>query len=446
MGGFATEMVRYQAVSDSSARSSSDGLRLRNETTYRDLKIVPGFFHLMLASVCCKSAARMYQVLLVLFVLAIYHSPGLSGLLLLVSLIPGIVLSPLAGALLDRRGRVVLMAIDYFVAGLSVTSVMTLSLLHALSVPVLFVIVGCGSVTQPLSAVGSRSLLPAIVPRHLWDRANGLDSTTYVIAAVLGPAAAGLGVAVIGVRWALGIPILLYMCAALALIGVHVPSPAPVDGTSLLEDALGAVHYVFGNQLLRQLALLMTIFNAAIAVTTVAVPVYVIRHLHGGSTTTGLMIATLGFFGFVSSLAMGAVGTENRERQLMVGACALAALGLGLCALAVHDELLGFAALAVTGMANGPMTVTMFTLRQRATDPRWFGRAFAVSMNLNSAGSPLAAAAVGGIAARSVSGAFLFGVGLAVLAGVWPIVFPYKATERAVELVQFAPVVEPAES
>jgi MFS family permease len=129
----------------------------------------------------------------------------------------------------------------------------------------------------------------------------------------------------------------------------------------------------------------------------------------------------------------------------MVGACALAALGLGLCALAVHDELLGFAALAVTGMANGPMTVTMFTLRQRATDPRWFGRAFAVSMNLNSAGSPLAAAAVGGIAARSVGGAFLFGVGLAVLAGVWPIVFPYKATERAVELVQVAPVVEPAE-
>src|ERR1700722_12768069 len=337
-------------MSNVPAPTNSSGSGQAGQPTYRDLKVVPGFFHLMLASISCKSAARMYQVLLVLFVLAIYHSPSLSGLVVLVSLIPGIVLSPLAGAMLDRRGRVLLMGIDYLVAGMSITSVMTLSLLHALSVPMLFVIVGCGSVTQPLSAVGSRSLLPAIVPRHLWDRANGLDSTTYVIAAVLGPAAAGLGVAVIGVRWALGIPILLYMCAALALIGVHAPSPARSDQTTLLEDAFGAVHYVFGNQLLRQLALMMTIFNAAIAVTTVAVPVYVIRHLHGGSTTTGLMIATLGFFGFVSSLAMGAVGTAHRERKLMVGACALAAVGLGLCALAVHDELLGFAALAVTGM------------------------------------------------------------------------------------------------
>jgi MFS family permease len=399
----------------------------------------------MLASICCKSAARMYQVLLVLFVLAIYHSPGLSGLIVLVSLIPGIVLSPIAGALLDRRGRVLLMGVDYLVAGLSVTSVMTLSLLHALSVPVLFVIVGAGSITQPLSAVGARALLPTIVPRHLWDRANGLDSTTYVIATVLGPATAGLSVAVIGVRWALGIPILLYMCAAVALIGVKAPSPAPLDGATLVGDAFGAVRYVFANQVLRQLALTITIFNAGIAVTTVAVPVYVIRHLHGGSTTTGLMIATLGFFGFVSSLAMGAVGTAHRERTLMVLACVIAAVGLGLCALAVHNELLGFAALAVTGTANGPMVVTMFTLRQRATDPRWFGRAFAVSMNLNSAGSPLAAAAVGGIASRSVGAAFLFGAGLAVLAGVWPLVFPYKTTEPPRELTKFPPVVEPAE-
>jgi MFS family permease len=439
-------MVRYFPVSDLSASSSIDGLRLPNETTYRDLRIVPGFFHLMLASICCKSAARMYQVLLVLFVLAIYHSPGLSGLIVLVSLIPGIVLSPLAGALLDRRGRVLLMGVDYLVAGLSVTSVLTLSLLHALSVPVLFIIVGCGSVTQPLSAVGSRSLLPAIVPRHLWDRANGLDSTTYVIATVLGPAAAGLSVAVVGVRWALAVPILLYIGAAVALVGVRAPAPAPPGGATLVGDAIGAVHYVFTNQVLRQLAITITIFNAAIAVTTVAVPVYVIRHLHGGSTTVGLMIATLGFFGFVSSLSMGAVGTEHRERKLMVAACAVAAVGLGLCALAVHNELLGFIALAVTGMANGPMTVTMFTLRQRATDPRWFGRAFAVSMNLNSAGAPLAAAAVGGIAARSVPWAFLLGVGFALLAGVWPIVFPYKMAEPERELTNFPPLVEPAET
>jgi hypothetical protein len=67
-------------------------------------------------------------------------------------------------------------------------------------------------------------------------------------------------------------------------------------------------------------------------------------------------------------------------------------------------------------------------------------------MNLNSAGAPLAAAAVGGIAARSVPWAFLLGVGFALLAGVWPIVFPYKMPEPERELTSFPPLVEPAES
>jgi predicted MFS family arabinose efflux permease len=257
-----------------------------------------------------------------------------------------------------------------------------------------------------------------------------------VIAAVLGPAIAGLGVALVGVRWALAIPVVLYLLAAVALTGVRAPAPSPTPGVTLLGDAHGAVKYVFSNHVLRQLSLTVTIFNSGIAVTTVAVPVYVIRHLHGGSTTAGLMIATLGFFGFVSSLLMGAVGTEGRERTLMVSACAIAAVGLSFCALSEHSEVLGFFALAWTGMANGPMVVTMFTLRQRATDPKWFGRAFAVSMNLNSAGSPLAAAAVGAIAARSVVGAFFFGAGLAAFAGIWPVLFPFKIPEPATEIFQ----------
>lgn len=79
------------------------------------------------------------------------------------------------------------------------------------------------------------------MPRHLWDRSNGLDSTTYVIAAVLGPAIAGLGVAVVGVRWALSMPIVLYLLAAIALTGVRAPAPTPTPGVTLLGDAAGAV-------------------------------------------------------------------------------------------------------------------------------------------------------------------------------------------------------------
>ena len=98
---------------------------------------------------------------------------------------------------------------------------MALSLAHSLNVGLLMVVVAVGSFTQPLCSVGARSLFPAIVPRHLWDRSNALDSSTFVVAQVLGPIVAGLGVALVGVRWALLVPVALYVISAAALVGVH---------------------------------------------------------------------------------------------------------------------------------------------------------------------------------------------------------------------------------
>lgn len=59
-------------------------------------------------------------------------------------------------------------------------------------------------------------------------------------------------------------------------------------------------------------------------------------------------------------------------------------------------------------------------LRQRATDPRWFGRAFAVSMNLNYIGSPIGAAMTGVIIGHSITLALLLAATLSLLSGLGP--------------------------
>jgi hypothetical protein len=55
-----------------------------------------------------------------------------------------------------------------------------------------------------------------------------------------------------------------------------------------------------------------------------------------------------------------------------------------------------------TGVASGPLDIALFTVRQRRTDKRWTGRAFAVSMSFNALGIPIGAALTGFIAARSI--------------------------------------------
>lgn len=73
-------------------------------------------------------------------------------------------------------------------------------------------------------------------------------------------------------------------------------------------------------------------------------------------------------------------------------------------------------AVLITGFLQGPIDIAMFTLRQRRTAPEWFGRAFAVSVALNSAGSPIAAVVAGIVITQSVAGAIVLGAG-AFLAG-----------------------------
>ncbi len=60
-------------------------------------------------------------------------------------------------------------------------------------------------------------------------------------------------------------------------------------------------------------------------------------------------------------------------------------------------------AIVLLGLSTGPFDIGMFTLRQRRTDPAWFGRAFAVSMSLNSAGNPIGSALAGPLIAASLN-------------------------------------------
>ena len=71
----------------------------------------------------------MVGVAIVLFTLDAYDSPALAGLVTLAYILPGILVSPIAGALLDRHGRVRLIILDYIVAGSTLGIIAFLALL-----------------------------------------------------------------------------------------------------------------------------------------------------------------------------------------------------------------------------------------------------------------------------------------------------------------------------
>ena len=406
---------------------SGDSPPERVDTSYRGLAAVRGLPTLILATLASRIATQMSSVLIVLYVLETDHSSQLSGLVILCSQFPGILVSPVAGALLDRGRKIPLMVIDYFVGSASVATIGALALAHALPSWALISVISIASLTQPLSRVGGRALFPVMVPRALWDRSNAVDSGCFVIATVLGPAVAGVAVAAMGARAALLLPAALLLVGAVGLLRVPAPETAHVrSGRSVFGDAGAAIRYVFSNRVLRMLAVTMTVFNFAGGSLIVAIPVVVLRQLHGGSRAVGVMFAVMGAAGFLAGLVTGRAGTEGREKAMLAGSCMVTAAALVVLAAGSHHLAVVALMIAIIGFANGPLTVAMFSLRQRATDPQWFGRAFAVSMNLNFAGNPIGSAIAGLLLAHSTVVAFLAAAGCALLGGTWPAILPAR--------------------
>src|SRR5258708_16148850 len=94
-------------------------------------------------------AGSMLFVALILFVLERYHSPQLAGATAFMAALPGILVSPLAGALLDRYGRARLVVLDYAVAAVGVGLIAGPFALPPPALPVLLALLAAGPLPKP---------------------------------------------------------------------------------------------------------------------------------------------------------------------------------------------------------------------------------------------------------------------------------------------------------
>lgn len=397
------------------------------ERSYRALLAIPSIRRIMVTMQVARIAQAMVGVAIVLFTLVEYRSPGLAGLVTFMSIAPGLVVSPVAGALLDRHGRVRLVILDYFVAGSALVLIGLLALADALAPAVLVAITAVSSLTGILSATGLRSLFPLIVPRPLWERANAIDSNGYVVATVLGPPVAA---ALVGIA---GGPITLiaiggaYGLAAVAMIGIPDPKNETASTGRLLLDAWQGLVYAWRNRTIRGLGFSISVLNLYAGMQTIVVPLLVLDRLRLGETVVGLLFALSGLAGMVSAFVFGRLDTRGREWRMLVVPMLLTAPSVALLLVAAttgSPVAAGSAvalialSLALTGFLNGPLDIALFTVRQRRTDPAWMGRAFAVSMAFNFAGYPIGAALAGALAGVSIEAAIAVGVVACVVAAI----------------------------
>ncbi|MDH1270471.1 MFS transporter [Rhizobium pusense] len=398
---------------------------MEEHKSYRDLLKIRGLTPLIVAATLSRLAGRMFVLTLVLFVLARFASPSLAGWLTFAAIVPGLLVSPIAGVLLDRMGPTVAVRIDMVASAVFIAAISVASWIGWASVFVLFVLVMFFSLAGPLGAAGTRTLLPRIVPSHALDRANALDTAVYAVVDVVGPAMAGLVVAWLGPEFAMSMIALAYAGAAICLSRVpRLPGLAEAQ-TSFLHQTIEGIRIVARQPTLRGLAISYSLYQITWGALYVVVPVFVADHYTTavGSSVTGLLWGAMGIAGGIGALLAGHLRTTGRERHVM-------AIGMIITAFAAWPVAaeFGFGGLAIglmlAGVMSGPIDVALLTLRQRRTDPQQLGRVMSISMSLNLAGFPLGSAIAGMAITESLSATFVFAGIASVIAALATVAIP----------------------
>ncbi len=349
----------------------------------------------------------MFALAIVLYALTRFSSPELAGWLAFAAVAPGLLISPIAGALIDRVGSAWAITVDMAMSAALIAAIAITDRIGVAGPALVLLLTGAYSLTSPLSFAGIRALLPKLVPLDALGRANALDTAMHGLTDVIGPASAGAIVGFAGPIVALCLIAAIYAAAAFSLARVprskgRVPGLRP-----LLALALHGLRRFVSQPTLRGLAVSYSLYEVCWGILVVVVPVLTAQRFGSGpgATIAGLLWAGLGLVGGATALIAGHLRAAGRERRLM-------AIGMLLTAasawpIAVTFGLPGLAVgLMLIGSAAGPIDVGVLTLRQRRTDPAELGRVLSVSMSLNLAGGPLGSALGGFLVAWSLSGTF----------------------------------------
>lgn len=334
----------------------------------------------------------------------VYLETGSVTRLALVSLayaLPSVLLSPIAGALVDRWDRRVTMLGADLLAGAATLIIAVLYFGGYLEVWHLYLLAGVGALGNAFQAPAWMAAIPLLVPKQHLGRANGLVTANDAVALVAAPAIAGALLATVGLGAVLLTDVATFVVAVLTLAAVRFP-PTPkgehAPTGSLRADVAAGWRYLRDR---RGLLWLLTIYagvNFVLAFFDVLLIPMVVSF--ASAAAAGGVLSAAGVGMLVGSLAMSAWGGPKRERiAWIMGGIAVG----GLCVIVsgLRPSLPLIAAGSVALMLGVPVVnTTSQVIWQLKVAPAMQGRVFALRRMVSQAASPLAIALSGPLADR----------------------------------------------
>jgi MFS family permease len=350
---------------------------------------------LLCAETVSTSGSEMTWLAVPWFVLATTGSPTRMGFVVAAGVAGAALFGLPGGALLARVGARPTMLIADACRAPLVLAVPVLHWTGALSYPLLLAIVFAESAFFGPYFAAQRVVVPELLGEgeEVVGRANALLQGATRITLVLGPAAAGVLIGVMGAATVLVIDAASFAVSFL-LVASFLPRTRPVERAESSGGVFAGLAYIRHDPLLRAWGSMMVVIDASWLVLFTAVPVLVFEEYGRHAAIAGWLIGAFG----AGALAGNVIAYRTLRRfdsltwasvGLLIEAVPLWLLPLPLPAVAVG------AALFASGLANGlvnPALHSILTLRPPAAIR---GKVMSAVLTLSQVGGPLALLAAG---------------------------------------------------
>lgn len=346
-------------------------------------------------------------------ILAFGASDEQVGLLRFLQLVPYLGLALLFGVWVDRVRRRPIMLVANISRLVLIALIPVLHWMHALSMAPLLVIACAIGVASVLFDVSWMSFVPTLVkdPKHYVEASSKMGISSSA-ADVAGPGLAGVLISALTAPVALLVDAFSYLVSVVSLVLIRTDEPAPQPaGTKrhLWTELREGVAFVFGDRILRPLALVAPFCNFSLVTVWTMFLLYATRELELNAATLGLVFAASSVGGLIGATVSRKV--IDRFPLGLVYAFSMGGVFAG-------PLLLPFAAgprpvmvamfilsFFVSYLGLGVAGVVMVSLRQTCTPQTMMGRMSACFRTLlfggGSLGGLFAGLLAGGIGAKS---------------------------------------------
>lgn len=284
-----------------------------------------GFTIVWLGQIVSVLASAMSQFGLTIWMFQQTESATALGLMQVFFITPFLLISPIAGVMVDRHNRKLMMIVSDLAAGIATIIILifqSLGILEFWHLYLTSIIYGLGMAFQwPAYSAA----ITTMIPKEQYARANGMMSLVEAGPGVIAPLLAGILLPIVGLTGILIFDVITFLLAIGALLIVHIPQPPRTqEGEqgkgSIWKEAAYGFKYIFARPSLLGLQLTFFVGNLFSGIAFTLLAPMVLSRTGNDSFMLGSVQTAGAIGGVIGGVVMSAWGGfKRRVHGVLVG-------------------------------------------------------------------------------------------------------------------------------